>query len=102
MAFSDNPLLRADVVCFDVDSTVITVEAIDEFAAYLGLGAEVAAVTREAMQGGMLFQDALDLRLKLMQPRREQVEAFCDQHALPLTEGVREFVESLQRLNKTV
>jgi hypothetical protein len=38
-------LWRADAVCFDVDSTVVTVEGIDELAAAAGKGAEVAALT---------------------------------------------------------
>lgn len=35
-------LRKADAVCFDVDSTVITGEGIDELAAYCGVGEEVA------------------------------------------------------------
>jgi phosphoserine phosphatase len=99
---SNNPLLLADAVCFDVDSTVIKVEAIDEFAGYLGLGEEVAKLTRVAMQGGMLFQDALDVRLKLMNPKKEQLESFCSGHELPLTPYVHEFIQKLLQLNKHV
>jgi hypothetical protein len=36
-----------DAVCFDVDSTLCPTEGIDELAAFLGVGEEVAAVTRE-------------------------------------------------------
>ena len=33
---------KADAICFDVDSTVCTGEAIDDFAAFLGVGEQVA------------------------------------------------------------
>ena len=46
-----NALCNADAVCFDVDSTVINVEGIDELAAYLGCGEAVAQLTANAMGG---------------------------------------------------
>ena len=46
-------LRNADAVCFDVDSTVITSEGIDDLAAFLGCGDEVAAVTARAMGGSI-------------------------------------------------
>lgn len=47
---------EADAVCFDVDSTVCQDEAIDELAAYLGVGEAVANVTRSAMNGNARFR----------------------------------------------
>merc|ERR1719199_789076 len=58
-------LRQADAVCFDVDSTVITKEGIDELAAYLKCGDEVAALTKAAMDGGMPFHEAIEKRLKI-------------------------------------
>lgn len=40
-------LWKAQAVCFDVDSTVVTVEGIDEFAAHAGKKEEVAALTKK-------------------------------------------------------
>ena len=54
-------LQRADAVCFDVDSTVVTSEGIDALADYLGCGDAVAALTKAAMEGGRPFHTALDL-----------------------------------------
>jgi phosphoserine phosphatase len=48
---AESCLARASAVCFDVDSTVITVEAIDELAAYAGKKAEVAAITARCAPG---------------------------------------------------
>ena len=55
-------LKKADAVCFDVDSTVINTEGIDELADYFGAGEAVAKLTKEAMEGGMKFEEALDAR----------------------------------------
>merc|ERR1719453_804280 len=71
-------LREADAVCFDVDSTVITSEGIDDLAAHLetikpGVGAKVAELTAQAMGGNVPFHDALAARLDAMQPSRQQV-----------------------------
>jgi len=58
-------LRDAEAVCFDVDSTVITKEGIDELAAYLKCGDEVAALTKAAMDGGMPFHEAIEKRLAI-------------------------------------
>merc|ERR1712054_578758 len=44
-----------DAVCFDVDSTVCTDEGIDELAAFMGKGEEVAEWTMKAMNGNVSF-----------------------------------------------
>ncbi len=50
----------------DMDSTVITVECIDEVAGALGIQAEVAAITRRAMNGELDFRKALAARVGLL------------------------------------
>ena len=50
----------------DMDSTMITVECIDELADYAGIKAEVAAVTEAAMRGELDFEGALDARVALL------------------------------------
>ena len=50
----------------DMDSTMITVECIDELADYAGIKAEVAAVTEAAMRGELDFEAALDARVALL------------------------------------
>ncbi len=50
----------------DMDSTVITVECIDELAGALGIQAEVAAITRRAMNGELDFRTALAARVALL------------------------------------
>jgi phosphoserine phosphatase len=50
----------------DMDSTMITVECIDELADYAGIKAQVAAVTEAAMRGELNFEGALDARVALL------------------------------------
>ena len=50
----------------DMDSTMITVECIDELADYAGIKAQVAAVTEAAMRGELDFAGALDARVALL------------------------------------
>ena len=89
-------LYTADAVCFDVDSTVIAEEGIDVLADFLGKGHEVAALTKQAMEGGMKFQDALQLRLDLLQPHREQIQQLLRNQPLQLTTGVDRLMSTLQ------
>jgi phosphoserine phosphatase len=50
----------------DMDSTMITIECIDELADYAGIKAEIAAVTEAAMRGELDFSEALDARVALL------------------------------------
>ena len=77
-----NALCNADAVCFDVDSTVINVEGIDELAAYLGCGEAVAQLTANAMGGSTPFHEALAARLALMQPSRQKLDAMMSDHPM--------------------
>ena len=65
---------KADAVCFDVDSTVITEEGIDVLATSLGVGDAVSKLTASAMGGTTLFQNALKARLDLIKPSIENLE----------------------------
>jgi phosphoserine phosphatase len=75
------------LVCFDVDSTFCSDESIDEIAAFLGKGEEVAALTRQAMGGSMQFQDALKARLDVMNVSRDDLSRFQQEHPFQLSPG---------------
>ena len=88
-------LRQANAVCFDVDSTVCIDEGIDEFAAYLGKKEEVAALTANAMGGGVTFQEALSARLELMKPTKEQLDSFIKANPPKISKGVDTFIARL-------
>lgn len=80
---------NSQIVCFDVDSTVIREEGIDELAKYCGKGQEVARLTKEAMKGSMTFQEALRLRLNIIQPSQRQIRDFLKAHPSTLSPGIK-------------
>lgn len=88
-------LHAATDVVFDVDSTLITSEGLDELAAFLGQAEAVAALTAQAMGGGLPFEVALERRLKLVHPSRDAIAAFLDAHPFQLVEGAAELVAAL-------
>ncbi|KAK8378026.1 hypothetical protein O3P69_018750 [Scylla paramamosain] len=86
----------ADAVCFDVDSTVIQNEGLDELAAYCGKGQVVKELTMRAMQGGMSYKESLKQRLDMLQPSLETIQGFTRAHPPCLTKDVDKLVEVLQ------
>jgi len=89
-------------VCFDVDSTVIPEEGIDQLAAFKGAGEAVAAWTAKAMGGDVLFQNALAARLDLIQPSKADLQAYLAKNPVKLTPGVKELVDKLHQRGKAV
>lgn len=92
----------ADYVCFDVDSTVTTEEGIDVLAAACGKGEEVAAWTRKAMGGQVLFQDAIAARLKIIQPTTQTIQKLVSGHSFPLTPGMPELFATLRARQQNI
>ncbi|XP_018563778.1 phosphoserine phosphatase isoform X2 [Anoplophora glabripennis] len=90
-----NVLKNADAICFDVDSTVIQEEGIDELAKFCNKGTEVADLTAKAMTGNMTFQEALKLRLDIIQPTLLQVKEFIKTQPPTLTPGIKKLVNLL-------
>ena len=62
----DRRLDRVRLVAFDMDSTLITIECIDEIADLQGIKAEVAAITASAMRGEFDFSESLQRRVALL------------------------------------
>ena len=89
-------------MCFDVDSTVCTDEGIDELAAFLGKGEEVAEMTNKAMGGGVGFREALEMRLSVMQPTKQSVETYLANNEPKISPGVPELFDALRANGKTV
>lgn len=93
---------NADCVCFDVDSTVVMDEGIDELADFLGKGEEVSRITQGAMQGSLSYTDSLKARLDIIQPSHRQVSKFIEAHPPRLTPGMKELVQKLQKQKKDI
>lgn len=80
---------------FDMDSTLIDCEVIDELAAAAGVGEQVADITERAMRGEVDFDESFRTRLALLEGLDAgAVDALAEQ--LPLKEGLREMTTTLK------
>ena len=95
-----SPLRLRDfrLVAFDMDSTLINIECVDEIAEAAGRKAEVSAITEAAMRGEIAdYKDSLRRRLALLRGVPvSALEAVYSQH-LQLNPGVADFVQACQR-----
>ncbi|MFC3283182.1 phosphoserine phosphatase SerB [Litchfieldella rifensis] len=85
------------LVCFDMDSTLIKAEVIDELARRHGVYDEVAAVTERAMRGELDFQQSFRERMAKLKGLDEAVLAEIAE-SLPLMDGVERLMAHLKRL----
>lgn len=85
------------LVAFDMDSTLIRIEVIDELAKAAGVGEQVAEVTRRAMAGEIDFEQSLRARVALLKGLDASVVDRLGEN-LPLTEGAQTLLSSLRRL----
>ena len=91
-------LLNADAVCFDVDGTVISEEAINLLGDQLGVGEQVRALTLAAQEGALPFDEALSQRLRLMRPSLSDIEMLLERSPTQelLTPGVLDLMTLLR------
>jgi phosphoserine phosphatase len=80
----------------DMDSTMITVECIDELADYAGLKAEVSDVTERAMRGEIDFAGALHDRVALLAGMKESVIAECLRERVKLMGGAKDLITAFR------
>ncbi len=87
---------RRKLIIADMDSTMITVECIDELADYAGIKVEVAQVTEAAMRGELDFEAALDARVALLRGLDSTVIARCLAERVQLMPGARALVRTMR------
>jgi phosphoserine phosphatase len=93
------PLHLADfkLAAFDMDSTLISIECIDEIAALAGRGEQVAAITEAAMRGEITdFRDSLNRRLALLAGTPANVLDRVLAERLRFNPGARELCAALK------
>lgn len=84
---------------FDMDSTLIQGETIDELARLAGVGEQVAAITASAMRGEIDFQQSFRQRVRLLKGLREtEIVKVVDQ--LPLMDGAERLFRELKAHGK--
>jgi phosphoserine phosphatase len=91
---------RKGLLVADMDSTIVTSETLDEIAALAGIGEQIAAITRQSMNGEIDFSEALRARVAMLKGVRldllEQTWA-----KTRLTDGAAELVATMRAHNAT-
>lgn len=85
------------LICFDMDSTLITTEVIDELADRAGVGREVREITERAMRGEIDFRESFEQRVALLKGLDVSVMEDIAIN-LPITEGVDRMMTILKRV----
>jgi phosphoserine phosphatase len=80
----------------DMDSTMITVECIDELADYAGIKPEIAAITERAMRGELDFEGALDARVALLAGLDEAAIDRCLAERVRIMPGAEALVRTMR------
>jgi len=99
IAFQEDNMFRRNrrLVCFDMDSTLIEAEVIDELAKEAGVGEKVSQITEAAMAGELDFKQSFTERMALLNGLDESVlETIAAR--LPLSEGAEKLVHNLKKL----
>ena len=99
IAYQEDSMFRRTrrLVAFDMDSTLIEAEVIDELARAAGVGEQVVEITERAMRGEIDFKESFAARVALLKGLDESVLEGIAQ-ALPITEGAERLVSTLKRL----
>ncbi len=84
------------LICFDMDSTLIETEVIDELADRAGVGPQVRAITESAMRGEIDFCESFRRRVALLEGLDESVMQDIAEN-MPITEGVERMMAVLKR-----
>jgi phosphoserine phosphatase SerB len=103
LAVQEDDLFRRNrrLILFDMDSTLIQCEVIDELAKVYGVGEQVAAITESAMRGEMGFSESFRQRIALLKGMPESVlEGIANN--LPITEGAPRLISNLKKLGYKV
>ena len=99
VAFQHDSIFRRNrrLVAFDMDSTLIQGEVIDELAKLAGVGDEVQKITESAMRGELDFQQSFRRRVALLKGLPESALQQVIEN-IPLTDGAERLVSTLRRL----
>jgi phosphoserine phosphatase len=99
VAYQEDSIFRRNrrLVVFDMDSTLIDAEVIDELAIEAGVGEQVAAITEAAMQGEIDFKQSFTQRMALLKGLDVSVLQSVAER-LRLNEGAEHLISTLRKL----
>jgi phosphoserine phosphatase len=89
-------------IIFDCDSTLSTIEGIDELARSRGRYDEIKALTDAAMAGAIPLENVYDRRLEMLQPTRSDIAEIADRYREAAVADAREVIAALHATGKRV
>lgn len=97
ISFQEDNIFRRTrrLICFDMDSTLIETEVIDELADRAGVGKEVREITEAAMRGEIDFHESFTRRVALLKGLDVSVMKDIAEN-LPMTEGIERLMKTLK------
>jgi phosphoserine phosphatase len=97
ISFQEDNMYRRNrrLVCFDMDSTLIQTEVIDELAELNGVGDQVRTITESAMNGEIDFSESFKKRMALLEGLSEEVLHNVAVN-LPITKGAHRLMKALK------
>lgn len=99
ISFQADDIFRRNrrLICFDMDSTLIKTEVIDELAERAGVGEQVRAITESAMRGEIDFSESFKQRVALLKGLDESVMIDIAEN-LPIMDGADKLMANLKML----
>ncbi len=91
-----------DLIFFDCDSTLSSIEGIDELARFKGKEWRVGVLTQKAMDGDLDLAEVYGKRLQAIRPTRGQLQAIEERYWETLVPDAREVIAALHYLGKQV
>jgi phosphoserine phosphatase len=91
-----------NLIFFDCDSTLTTVEGIDELARLKGKGWRVSVLTERAMDGELDLEEVYERRLRAISPTREEVQRIAQVYTKNVVPDAQMVIGALQFLERSV
>lgn len=91
-----------DVICFDCDSTLTTLEGIDELAVRAGIADQIVPLTTAAMDGTLTIDQVYAKRLELIRPNAAALAWVGERYVAEMVPGAHETIHQLMALGKSV
>lgn len=93
---------KHDIICFDVDSTLVTCEGLDWLAEQKKIGDKVKVLTQLSMEGTVPMQEVFEKKLNILSPTRSEMKQVGEHYCQSITEDAVGVIDVLQALKKEI
>lgn len=94
--------VKYSAIYFDLDSTLVDIEGLDELAKFYNKKAEVAKLTKKSMSGDVNLEDVFALKLAMIRPCRDDFKKLGKLYKKHVVEDAKETINVLQLLHKDI